>query len=411
MRCKPLSLLLGVGVLTILSATGLYFGLLLRRGELRFSSSHLSLGRAGSIGIIRGQVSLWKFSQWSEENNNLTTDQQQGSDLRVHKKYGAVDVVLDEVRATATEDKKGEAQRNFNGKVGNTARGELVPISVTHHPKEEGDERRLAVDLVSLNEADVTKETLSAKTNDETATSQTDRKLIQNKISPGKEVHYFNKSAGSHHFTIRPPFSLPVPLATLPLSQILRTHWLQALQNFLNSLNPHSGLVTIVSSDYSYREVLLNWLISAHVRVDRPLSNVLVLSLDASLYTLLKDRGVACIHIPPQSLLSSALIARLTKHIGFTQSQVSRLTVMRFVNHWGFDVALYDTDAIILKNPELLYYKQYGDSDIIGTYGHFPQQIMQEWGIAICIGVAMFKSSTHTGKERFHTVWRTQIVS
>ena len=65
----------------------------------------------------------------------------------------------------------------------------------------------------------------------------------------------------------------------------------------------------------------------------------------------------------------------------------------------GFDVALYDTDAIILKNPELLYYKQYGDSDIIGTYGHFPQQIMQEWGLAICIGVAVFKSTTHRGKR------------
>ena len=247
MRCKPLpqSLLLGVGVLAILSATGLYFGLLLRRGELRFSSSHLSLGRAGSIGIIRGHVSLWKFSQWSEENN-LTTDQQQGSDLRVHEK----------------------------------SRSELVPTSVTHH-QEEGDERRLAMNLVSLNEADVSKETVGAKTNDETATSQTERKLILSKISPGKEVH-LNKSAGSHHFTIRPPFSLPVPLATLPLSQILRTHWLQALRNFLDSLNPHSGPVTIVTSDYSYREVLLNWLISAHVRVDRPLSNVLVLSLDAS---------------------------------------------------------------------------------------------------------------------------------
>ena len=398
MRCKPLSLLFGVGVLTILSTAGL----LLRRGELRFSSSHLSLGKAGSIGIVRGQLSLWKFSQWSEENN-LTRDlQQQGSDLlQVHEKSGDVDVVLDEVRATATEDEKEEAERNFNGKVGNTARlSELVPISETHLPKEEGDEQRLAVDLVSPNEADVTKETLGAKTNNETATSQTDRKLIQNKISPGKEVH-LNMSAGSHNFTIRPTFSLPVPLATLPLSQLLHTHWLQALKNFLNSLNPHSGPVTIVSSDYSYREVLLNWLISAHVRVDRPLSNVLVLSLDASLYTLLKDRGVACIHIPPHSLLSSALIAGLTKHIGFTQSQVSRLTVTRFIIHWGFDVALYDTDAIILKNPELLYYKQYGDSDIIGTYGHFPQQIMHEWGIAICIGVAMFKSTTHTGKGHF----------
>lgn len=382
MRCKPLSLLLGVGVFTILSATGLYF-----------------FGKVGSIGKMGRQLSFLNLSQWSvlSEENSLATDQEHSMGLQVHEKSKAADVVMDDVRATATENEKGEAQRNLKGEVTNTARSELVPISVTRHLKEENDEQRLAVNFVSLSEADVTKETLGPKTNDETATSQADRTLIQSKISPRDGVG--SARSDSHIFAIRPPFSLPVPLASLPLSQILQTHWLQALQNFLKSLNPHSGPVTIVTSDFSYREVLLNWLISAQVRVDRPLSNVLVLSVDASLYTLLKDRGVPCIHIPPQSLLSSALTARLKKHIGFTQSQVSRLTVIRFINHWGFDVALYDTDAIILKNPELLYYKQYSDSDIIGTYGHFPQQIMQEWGLAICIGVAVFKSTTHRGKR------------
>jgi len=162
-------------------------------------------------------------------------------------------------------------------------------------------------------------------------------------------------------------------------------------------MHSHSGPITLVSSDYKYREVLLNWLISALVRVDRPLSNILVLSLDSSLHTLLQDRGFACIHIPPESLLNPVLSASLTRHIAFTQVHVLRLTVMRFLNHWGFDVANYDTDAIIMKNPELLYYKRHQRSDFIGSYGHFPQQLQREWGIAVCIGVVMIKSSVRTG--------------
>ena len=118
-------------------------------------------------------------------------------------------------------------------------------------------------------------------------------------------------------FEIRQPFSLPVPLATLPLDRILHTGWLQALKKFLHTLKPDSGPVTIVSSDYKYREILLNWLISALVQVDRPLSNVLVLSLDSSLHALLQGKGFACIHVPLEQLLQPALlqIITLTNHI------------------------------------------------------------------------------------------------
>ena len=169
MRCKPLSLLLGVGVFTILSATGLYF-----------------FGKVGSIGKMGRQLSFLNLSQWSvlSEENSLATDQEHSMGLQVHEKSKAADVVMDDVRATATENEKGEAQRNLKGEVTNTARSELVPISVTRHLKEENDEQRLAVNFVSLSEADVTKETLGPKTNDETATSQADRTLIQSKISP-----------------------------------------------------------------------------------------------------------------------------------------------------------------------------------------------------------------------------------
>ena len=217
--------------------------------------------------------------------------------------------------------------------------------------------------------------------------------------SPGKEALLEVPASLPHNFKIRRPFSLPVPFATLPLDQILHTEWLQALKDFLSTLKPDSGLVTVVSSDYKYSEVLLNWLISALVQVDRPLSNVLVLSLDSSLHALLQGKGFACIHVPPEQLLQSVVINRLalTGHVAFTQVHILRLTVMRFINHWGFDVANYDTDAIIMKNPEPLYYHQYKSSDFIGSFGHFPQEMQREWGIAVCIGVVMTKNSKQTG--------------
>ena len=105
--------------------------------------------------------------------------------------------------------------------------------------------------------------------------------------SPGKEALLEVPVSMPCGFEIREPFTLPVPFATLPLDQILHTVWLQALKDFLHSLKPDSGPITIVSSDYKYSEVLLKWLISALVRVDRPLSNVLVLSIDSSLHALL----------------------------------------------------------------------------------------------------------------------------
>ena len=232
-----------------------------------------------------------------------------------------------------------------------------------------------------------------------TTSSQVERVVLNVDTKSQEKNIYFDVPASlPGSFEIRQSFSLPVPFATLPLDQILHTEWLQALKDFLHTLKPDSGPVTIVSSDYKYSEVLLNWLISALIRVDRPLSNVLVLSLDSSLHALLQRRGFASIHVPPESLVRPALIAKLKYHVAFTQVHILRLTVMRFINHWGFDAANYDTDAIIMKNPEPLYYHQYKTSDFIGSYGHFPQEMQREWGIAVCIGVVMIKSSKQTGK-------------
>ena len=200
----------------------------------------------------------------------------------------------------------------------------------------------------------------------------------------------------SDRFAIRTPFSLPTPGATLPLPQLLQCEWLTELRDYLHTLPSSSRLVSIVSSDYKYREVLLNWLLTARVKASKPLSNVLVLSLDQSLHQLLRSKDIACVHIPTTCLLRPGL--RLTKHVAFTQVHIMRVLAMRLLNHWGYDVANYDSDALILKNPEPRF-AELSDYHLIGSVGHFPKEMDRKWGTAVCIGVVLTRATPQTGQN------------
>ena len=360
----------------------------------------------------REQLSLLQFNE-----RNVVTDQgSKGSEYRDKPRSANESDSLQETNQESTVDdqetiyenfevahKKQETQMNHDVNDSELAEKTTPLIDRSRAINKEiwlvGADDPKEVEEVEEIEEEVDKETPSLEVTERTNSSQVHRVVLNvDTTSQAKDV-YLEVPAPSMpgSFEIRQPFSLPVPFATLPLDRMLHTGWLQALKEFLHTLKPDSGPVTIVSSDYKYSEVLLNWLISALVQVDRPLSNVLVLSLDSSLHALLQGKGFACIHVPPEQLLQPALIAKLKYHVAFTQVHILRLTVMRLVNHWGFDVANYDTDAIIMKNPEPLYYHQYKSSDFIGSYGHFPQEMQREWGIAVCIGVVMTKSSKQTG--------------
>ena len=73
---------------------------------------------------------------------------------------------------------------------------------------------------------------------------------------------------------------------------------------------------------------------------------------------------------------------------------------MRFLNHWGYDVANYDVDAIVARNPEPLYYDTFKESGVIGSHGHFPSRIQDIWGgSTMCAGAFMVKSGPETGES------------
>ena len=197
-------------------------------------------------------------------------------------------------------------------------------------------------------------------------------------------------------FSVSESLTLPVPFATLSPKELLQQQWVSELQQILLKVPQGLAPVSIVSVDYKFREVLINWLVAAMTQAHPPLTHIIVFSLDQPLCELLKRRNINCIFVAPKAFLTQKTITHLHKHVAFSEVMVLRLTAMRLMNHWGYDTANYDTDAIVLKSPESLYLRHL-DSHLIGSYGHFPGELGRAWGTTVCCGLFMIKSSPYTG--------------
>ena len=204
-----------------------------------------------------------------------------------------------------------------------------------------------------------------------------------------------------HHFVIRDGFTLPFSNLMLPIQLLIRQKWMADLRDYLYEINPNgSSPINIVSSDFKYKDVLLNWLVSATIKTQPPLRHVLVLSIDQPLHTLLIKHGIHSVYIDPQTLIRPNTLKLLKSSLrrAFKIVMMMRMVVMRLMNHWGYDVANYDIDAIILRNPTQLYYTKFNNSDLVGSKGRFPEEIKATLGLTMCAGVFMIKSTSNTGK-------------
>ena len=199
-------------------------------------------------------------------------------------------------------------------------------------------------------------------------------------------------------FPFQTKFSFPQPLAVKRRERIAQEQWVQDLRLLLS--NVKSRQVSLVTSNIQYMDILLNWLISATVRSGMPLGSIIVVSLDRSLHQLLQKKAIPSVYLPPFSLLNPNAYFS----VPFERVMMIRLTVMRIINHFGFDVANYDTDAIILRDPQPLY-ASLAKCDIIGSVGKIPEDLVNEWGITICIGVVVIKASQRSGECECVCVW------
>ena len=182
------------------------------------------------------------------------------------------------------------------------------------------------------------------------------------------------------------------PEAVRPLKDLLKAPWVTPLQNVLSNITGRQ--VNVVLANSKYLPSIVNWLIAALVQATPPLDNVLVIALDKPLHLFLKDKNIPLVYIDPWSVIDQD--ARLVG--AYAHIWVTRLAIFRLLNHWGYDVANYDTDAVVLKNLQPLFNK-YWDSDVIGSAGSFPQKLGRKWGQTFCMGVSLFRSTKKTGEN------------
>lgn len=195
-------------------------------------------------------------------------------------------------------------------------------------------------------------------------------------------------------FTIRPGFSFPHPQAYLPTQTILGMNWIQELRDCLLSIHPARSLTITVATE-KFIPNLLNWLIAAHLLVDPPLQHVLVVAFDEKVHTIMKERKIPCVYVPFSSVMKYA-------RKGVSRVWMTRLAVIRLLNHWGYDVQQFDNDAVLLRNPELLF-GAYSDCDLAGARGILPYELGRgPWGFTLCMGAAWLRATEKMGEENMH---------
>ena len=192
-------------------------------------------------------------------------------------------------------------------------------------------------------------------------------------------------------FTIKSPFSFPQPHFSHPDWVLLRSNWVTELQDILSTAT--SNQISMVTATQEHQDVVANWLISAYIVADPPLENVLVLSLGESLQELLQQRNISSLYVSPGMVISP----QAGIDAPFSQVHIVRLTVLRLILNYGFDVVNYDSDAILLKNPQIIFEK-FKSADVIGTFGKGPVRLFMQWGVTLNTGVMLFRSNPKVGE-------------
>lgn len=192
-------------------------------------------------------------------------------------------------------------------------------------------------------------------------------------------------------FRIVQPFNFPQPTFSLPDLVLLRSRWVTDLQDYLRTAQGKT--ISMVTATVEHTDVLLNWLIAAYVKIAEPLRNVMVISMDAKLHSILVSRGINSLYVHKDMVVSpTADVPRV-----FSQVHVVRLAVVRLMNHYGYDVINYDCDAIPLRNPQPIF-EEYSGTDLIGTFGKGPNILYDKWGVTLNTGVMVMRATSNIGE-------------
>ena len=187
----------------------------------------------------------------------------------------------------------------------------------------------------------------------------------------------------------------------MPLAKYLKsreefqnTEWVSVLYNYLKHLeSPH---VNMVFGDSKHMRLLENWITASMMTLKPPLDNVMVLSLDHLLCDQLMSTkfDVACIAAPIESFIV-AYPEEVDKK--WCAAMMVRQVVLRLINYWGYDVASYDSDAVLLRNPQVLYDAKPHVDVFSGSTKNFPGMVSKKWGFNLSCGVLILRATPAVG--------------
>ena len=191
--------------------------------------------------------------------------------------------------------------------------------------------------------------------------------------------------------------AMPFQKHLMSREELQKTEWVSTLHKFLQTLDksvsPH---VNLVFGDDDHRHLVLNWITAALMVLEPPLHNVMVLSLDHSLCDFLTTRKLplTCIAVPVESVLILNLRGKSNQ---WSLGLMVRLPVLRLINYWGYDVAAYDSDAVLLRNPQVLFTER-PNMDVFSAAGTFPHDVSKQWGFTLCAGTIILRATPAVGK-------------
>ena len=211
--------------------------------------------------------------------------------------------------------------------------------------------------------------------------------------STGWEVHVGSKQSLLTVPSI--PADMPFPTYIKSREELQKSECVSELYNFLlsldKSMSPH---VSMVFGDSQHTNLVLNWIIAALLRLEPPLHNVMVISLDRLLCDTLtaKKLPLTCIVVSVECVFVSS-----SQRGDWRKRMMVRQPVLRLITYWGYDVAAYDSDAVLLRNPQPLY-EERPHMSVLASAGTYPRQLARKWGFALCAGTLILRSSPSTGK-------------
>jgi len=184
----------------------------------------------------------------------------------------------------------------------------------------------------------------------------------------------------------------PYSSLTFPPNKMLKSQWAVDFKAKLDAAKPDK-LVILLIIKYDNFPSLINWLAHARSHTESLLEKVIVVSLDEqSHYTLLR-KGIFSAFVPVGEVIKSLSSSKAYAEM------ITRFTLLRILNYWGYDVLQMDSNVIFMKDIQPIL-DHFNDTDLVASTledNCAPTDAYKTWKFCVSLGFLLIKDTFNTG--------------